>query len=98
MLYLADHHPIAYVFDDATASPDGRPGLFWPYFAREPIIEEAPRDYVGERKRLSGREYYWAHPLGAIVTALVEAGLVLRYLHEHDSIPWQLFQCLEQGA
>ena len=96
-LYLADHHPTAYVYDDAVAGPDGRPGWFWPYFAREPLIDEAPRDYVGERKRLSGTDYYFAHTLGEVVTALIEAGLTLRWLHEHDAITWRLFECLVQG-
>lgn len=54
-LYLAEQHPAMFVFDDATATPDGRPGWFWPYFAREALIEQAPRGYIGERARLSGR-------------------------------------------
>ena len=96
-LYLADQHPTAYVFDDATAGPDSRPGLFWPYFAREPLIESAPVDYVGERRRLSGPDYSFAHPLGEIVTALIEAGMALRWLREHDAITWPMFQCLVEG-
>ena len=96
-LYLADQHPTMYVFDDATAEPDGRPGWFWPYFAREALIEPAPRDYVGERKRLSGPDYSWAHPMGTIVTSLIEAGLSLRWLREHDAITWQAFACLVEG-
>lgn len=96
-LYLAEQHPTMFVFDDATATPDGRPGWFWPYFAREPLIEEAPRDYVGERQRLSGPDYAWAHPMGAILTALIEAGLTLCWLREHDAITWPAFACLVQG-
>ena len=97
-LYLADQHPAAFVFDDATATSDGRPGWFWPYFAREALIEPAPVDYVGERKRLSGPDYSFAHPLGEIVTALIEAGLTLRWLHEHDALAWPAFGCLVEGS
>ena len=96
-LYLAEQHPAMLVFDDAAATPDGRPGWFWPYFAREPLIEPAPRDYVGECKRLSGPDHSWTHPLGEIVTALIEAGLTLRWLREHDAITWPAFACLVEG-
>jgi len=34
LLYLAEGHPTASVFDDTTRSPDGMPGLFAPYFSR----------------------------------------------------------------
>jgi hypothetical protein len=30
----------------------------------------------------------WNHGLGEIVTALLEAGLVITGLTEHDSVPW----------
>ena len=96
-LYFADQHPAMFVFDDATATPDGRPGWFWPYFAREALIEPEPRDYVGERARLSGPDYSFAHPLGAIVTSLIEAGLTLRWLREHEAITWPAFACLIEG-
>ena len=39
-------------------------------------------------------EYEWDHPLGEIVTALIEAGLTIEYLHEfrrlgsHQSLDW----------
>jgi SAM-dependent methyltransferase len=96
-LYIADQHPTMYVFDDAAATPDGRPGWFWPYFSREPLIEPAPLDYVGERRRLSGPDYSFGHTMGDIVTGLIEAGMVLRWLHDHDAIAWPAFACLIEG-
>ncbi len=97
-LYLAEQHPTIFVLDDAMATPDGRPGWYWPYFAREALIEPAPRDYVGEQRRLSGPDYAWAHPLGEVVTSLIEAGLRLCWLREHDALAWQAFACLVEGA
>jgi hypothetical protein len=35
--------------------------------------------------------------LGAIVTALCESGLTLKWLHEHDALPWRAFSCLQLG-
>jgi SAM-dependent methyltransferase len=43
LLYLAEGHPTAYVFDDATCSTDGMPGLFAPYFSREPVVDTEGR-------------------------------------------------------
>ena len=96
-LYLCDQHPAMYVFDDAMATPDGRPGWYWPYFAREALIEEVTRDNFGRRVALGAADHVWAHPLGAIVTSLIEAGLTLRWLYEHDAIAWPAFSCLVEG-
>ena len=35
-------------------------------------------------------EHGWDHSLGEIVTALVEAGLRIEFLHEFDFVDWQL--------
>ena len=33
--------------------------------------------------------YEWSHGLGEIVTALLEEGMDITALAEHDSVPWQ---------
>jgi SAM-dependent methyltransferase len=77
-LYLADGHPAAYVFDDVNSSADGRPGLFAPYFSREPVVDTDPGDYVDPAARLHNTTTYsWIHPLGEIVTSLIAAGMAL---------------------
>jgi SAM-dependent methyltransferase len=97
-LYLAEHHPAIFVFDDETKTPDGMPGWFWPYFSREACITQAPTDYTEGAPRLrNGPIYEWIHPLGAIVTALCQNGLSLKWLHEHDALPWPAFSCLQLG-
>jgi hypothetical protein len=86
-LYLADGHPVAYVFDDATHSSDGRPGFFLaPYFSREPVVTEDPSDYVDPEAQLANASIYnWIHPLGDLVTSLIASGLTLDWLHEHGA-------------
>lgn len=37
----------------------------------------------------------WNHGLGEIVTALVDAGLSIRYVHEHRDIPWRALPSME---
>jgi SAM-dependent methyltransferase len=64
-LYLAEGHPTAYVFDDATRSPDGTPGLFAPYFSREPVVDTEGSDYVDPNARLGNATIYsWIPSFG----------------------------------
>ena len=70
--YLAEYHPVMYVFDDA---PDAtEPRIRHPYFERpEPVRYTDPK----------GREVYgWRFTLGGVVTALADAGLDIEFLHE----------------
>lgn len=45
-----------------------------------------------------GAEHEFMHPLGEVATGLIDAGLTLDFLHEHDGVPWRMFACLAQGA
>ena len=98
-LYLADGHPAAYVFDDENCSPDGMPGLFAPYFSREPVMDTDPGDYIDPDARLTNATTYnWIHPLGDVVTGLIAAGMTLDWLREHDAVPWRMFRILAKGS
>ena len=97
-LYLAEGHPAALVFDDACRAADGRPGWFAPYFGGAALVIDDPRDYADPDARLvNARTHSWLHPLAAVVTSLLDAGLTLGRLHEHDQVPWRMFECLVEG-
>jgi SAM-dependent methyltransferase len=94
-LYLAEGHPTANVFDDATRSPDGMPGLSAPYFSHEPVVDTEGYDYVDSNARLANATIYkWIHPLGDVVTSLIASGMTLDWLHEHNAVPWHMFRVL----
>jgi SAM-dependent methyltransferase len=94
-LFLTEGHPAALVLDDVVATPDGRPGFFASYFATEPIITQATRDYADETATLqNGTTHNWIHPLGDVVSSLLAAGLALDWLHEHDRVTWRMFRML----
>jgi SAM-dependent methyltransferase len=98
-LYLAEGHPAALVLDDAAPRQGDMPGWFAPYLAREPLVIDNPLDYADATARLRNtRTYEWIHPLGDIVSALVAAGLTLKWLHEHDAVPWRMFELLVKDA
>jgi SAM-dependent methyltransferase len=98
-LYLAEGHPCAHVFDDETRMPDGMPGYYIPYFVGQPLRFDDARDYADDSVRLeNATTYEWLHPLGEIVTSLLDAGLTLKWLHEHDSVPWPMFEQLTKDT
>ena len=99
LFYIAEGHPSALVFDDAAPGLEDRPGWFAPYFQTGPIAIDELEDYANREAALKHvRSYSWMHPLGETVTALVDAGLTLRFLHEHDAVPWRMFRSLEEGS
>ena len=98
-LYLAEAHPAAMVIDDAAMLPDGRPGYFAPYFSPDPVVMEEAHDYVDETATAANATTYtWVHPLGAVISALLKAGMTLDWLHEHDAVTWHMFDVLIRGV
>jgi SAM-dependent methyltransferase len=98
-LYLADAHPAASVLDDAARSADGMPGFFAPYFSRDAVVMAEERDYIDPEAQFANpTTHTWIHPLGDIVTGLLDAGMRLDWLHEHDAATWQMFRILIEDA
>ena len=98
-LYLAEGHPAALVLDDHRKLPDGTPGFMLPYFHTEALRFNDASDYSDPEASLTNSATCeWIHPLGAVVTALIGAGLRLEWLHEHAGVTWKMFGCLVKGA
>jgi SAM-dependent methyltransferase len=94
-LYFADVHPAALTLDDAVAGSAGVPGWFAPYFTPGALEVNEAHDYADPTARLvASRTHQFIHPLGATVQALLDAGLRLTLLREHDRLAWKAFRCL----
>ncbi|MCF3948667.1 class I SAM-dependent methyltransferase [Acidiphilium sp. AL] len=94
-LYLADGHPFAYLFDEHAAPRSGPLKYYAPYFGSLGIRAQSPIDYADAEARLTNATTFeFLHTLGDIITAVTKAGLTLDYLHEHPTVPWQMFDCL----
>lgn len=66
------------------------PALELPYFEQEePLVWSDDYTYGGADKVAQPRSMEWNHGLGEIVTAVLDAGLELTSLTEHDSVPWE---------
>ncbi len=93
--YFADVHPAALIFDDDIDGTNGMPGWFSPYFQQGAILMDDARDYANPVARLSNiRTHQFMHPVANVVQALLDTGLKLTMLHEHDTLAWKQFGCM----
>jgi ubiquinone/menaquinone biosynthesis C-methylase UbiE len=78
--YIVEFHPFTLVFDDTPTIT--KPEVSYPYFQLdEPLKFENQPDYASGIT-VKTAEYGWQYPLGKVVTALVNAGLRIEFLHE----------------
>ena len=94
-LYLLEGHPAVLALEQVE---DGRLVPTYPYFqGSEPLVFDEATTYTGDTDTLKNtRSYEWIHPIGEVVTAVIDAGLTLDSLHEHDGLVWKLFPCMQK--
>jgi hypothetical protein len=87
-LFLREGHPVLWTIDERHTD---RLVVGYPYFeTREPIVFEDPTTYVeGDARLEHAVTHSWNHGMGEIVSALLDEGLVLTQLVEHDTVPWE---------
>lgn len=87
-LFIREGHPILWTIADPRE--DGLLVVEYPYFeTAEPTVFEEGGTYVTTDMEFTHNvTHEWNHGLGEIVTALLEAGLTVTALTEHDSVPW----------
>jgi len=94
LLYVYEGHPMLWALDERR--DDGQLIVSSPYFEqREPTPFDSDVTYVDGPKLALQRTYTWNHGLGEIVTALIESGLRVEFLHEHREVPWQALPIME---
>lgn len=87
-LFLREGHPMLWALDDER--DDGLLVVDYPYFEHaEPLVFDDDGTYVATDTTFTQtRTMEWNHGLGEIVTAVLDAGLSIAALEEHDSVPW----------
>jgi SAM-dependent methyltransferase len=87
-LFIREGHPMLWALDDER--DHGLLAVEFPYFERpEPLVWEDPTTYVQTDVAFTQNvTHSWNHGLGETITALMDAGLDLTMLQEHDSAPW----------
>ena len=90
LFYIHEIHPFAQTLDFERSDPLI---VRYPYFDRaEPLRFDGAEDYASKEAAFEHTETYeWSHSLGEIVTSLIDAGLSIEWLREHD---WTVYQPL----
>ena len=88
-LFIREGHPVLWAVQDDR--DDDLLVLDYPYFERpEPSVFDQGGTYVSTEAVFEHNvTHEWNHGLGDIVTALLDAGMAITGLTEHDSVPWE---------
>ena len=88
-LFIREGHPVLWSVE--YERPDQLLVLAYPYFEQaEPQVWNEPGTYVETDAEFEhNTTHEWNHGLGEIVTAVLDAGMELTMLVEHDSVPWE---------
>lgn len=85
--YIVELHPALMMFEFNT----GKLGIEYSYFFNnEPFEETVQGTYADMNADIRHKEYFWNHGMGETVTALLEQGLRLEFLHE---FPFSHYGC-----
>lgn len=86
LFYIAEFHSFAMVFDDEAEQVEQH----YPYFNEGPIVLPVQGSYADRGAAVKqGLSYEWPYPLGEVITALIDAGLRIEFVHE---FPYTLYQ------
>jgi 2-polyprenyl-3-methyl-5-hydroxy-6-metoxy-1,4-benzoquinol methylase len=88
-LFIREGHPMLWAIEDSR--DDDLLVVKYPYFERpEPMVFDQGGTYVATDVEFTHTvTHEWNHGIGEIVTALLDAGLEITGLTEHDSVPWE---------
>ena len=93
--YIAEFHPVAAIFDDDPSVTDLH--VRYPYFKQElPLRFDQAGTYADMEARIEHQvTYEWTHPVSDVVSALIDAGLRIDFLHEFPFTSWQFIPFME---
>jgi SAM-dependent methyltransferase len=88
-LFIREGHPMLWTLADVRA--DGLLVIDHPYFETdEPIVWDEGGTYVEtDVEFVHNLTHEWNHGLGEIVSALLDHGMRITMLEEHDTVPWE---------
>lgn len=93
-LYVHDVHPLAWALADDDLRIEHSC-----FEEREPFVYDEDVTYTdGDGRLANTRAYEWNHSIGEIVTAVLDRGLHLERLTEHDWTVWPRFPWLVERA
>ncbi|TLN08746.1 class I SAM-dependent methyltransferase, partial [bacterium] len=95
VFYIAEFHPFTMVFDDEGDSVRQR----YPYFNEGAIVLPVQGSYADRNAEIKeALSYEWSYPLGEVISALIEAGLRIEFVHEFPFTVYNAYPWVEQRA
>jgi SAM-dependent methyltransferase len=96
--FITEAHPVMNIFENEGVGP-GELRLAYPYWEHAaPLTFPVTGSYADRDADVGNEtEHSWDHSLGEIVTALIEAGMVIEALVEHPFLDWQVDFLVEDG-
>jgi SAM-dependent methyltransferase len=95
IFYIVEDHPTFRIF---TREDETKIKLANPYFfSTTPDRVEERGSYATDHQGESATFYIWNHGLGEVITALIDAGLTIEFLHEFPYAARAKFPFMEKG-
>ena len=86
-LFMREGHPMLWTLADPL--PDDLVVVEFPYFETEGVRFSEPLSYVDHVEPLTSPDIvHFNHGLSEVIMALMDAGLRLTSIEEHDTVPW----------
>ncbi len=86
-LFIREGHPILWTLADPR--PDRLLVVEFPYFETEGVHFSDPLSYVPHDEPLASPDIvHFNHGLAQVITAVMDAGMSLTAIEEHDTVPW----------
>jgi SAM-dependent methyltransferase len=86
-LFIREGHPVLWALSDPR--PDGLLVIEYPYFETDGTPFSEQFSYVEHEEPLASPDIvHFNHGLAEVITAVMDAGLELRAIEEHDTVPW----------
>ena len=95
IFYIVEDHPFFRVFRPSSEGEFRAERDY--FFSEKPQRIEAAGSYATAGEGAAGVQYVWDHSLGEVVTALLDAGLTIEFLHEFPYAARAKFPFMEQG-
>ena len=90
IFYIAEFHPFLWTLDNE--NPDDFT-FIRSYFPQDKPYEfDVDGSYAESEKKIKPQvDYEWAHGLATIITSITDAGLQIKFFHEFNKAPFQMF-------
>ena len=93
--YIAEFHPMTWTLDNE--DPDDLKFIRSYFPQRKPYEFEVDGSYAESDTKIKPQvDYEWSHGLASIITSIADAGLRIKFFHEFNKSPFQIFPFFKQ--